>query len=102
MLLALSVNLVEFGCTAILPAIYMSMLLARYGVEVGLSHILWTLFYALIYVLPLYAVLLNFMYVFKSGRISESQGRTMKLIGGFCMLVFGLVLLIEPTILSLG
>lgn len=102
MLLAVSVNLVEFGCTAILPAIYMSMLLTRYGIEIGLAHILWTLLYALIYVLPLYVVLLNFMYVFKSGRITDSQGKTMKLIGGFCMLVFGLVLLVEPAFLSIG
>ena len=100
-LLAVGVNIVELGCSAILPAVYMSALISKYG-EISIIHYIWTAIYSLIYVLPLYAILLNFIYTFKSERISEDQGRILKLIAGTFMLICGIIMVINPNLLTLG
>jgi uncharacterized membrane protein HdeD (DUF308 family) len=55
--------------------------------------------YALLYVLPLFAILFNFIYSFKSVRMTEQQGRRLKLVGGLVMLAFGQVMLFKPDLL---
>ena len=101
-LLALGVNIVELGCTAILPTVYMSLLLARYGLQIAAPHYAWTALYALLYVLPLAGILVGFTLSLKSGRLSETQGRWLKLAGGLFMLAFGAVMLFKPEWLALG
>ena len=98
-LLAVVVNMVELGCTAILPVVYMATLIGKYGEIIGLQHIFWTIIYSVIYILPLFAILLNFVYTFKSTRLSEKQGRILKLIAGLFMLFFGLLMALKPTVL---
>jgi glutaredoxin len=100
--LAALVNLVELGCTAMLPAAYMSALFNQYGNNIGFYHVLYTAFYSFVYVIPLFAILADFLYSFKSERLSESQARILKLVGGLIMLGLGLVLLIKPDLLSFG
>jgi thiol-disulfide isomerase/thioredoxin len=100
--LAALVNLVELGCTAMLPAAYMSALFNQYGNSIGFYHVLYTAFYSLVYVIPLFAILGDFLYSFKSERLSESQARLLKLFGGLIMLGLGMVLLIKPDLLSFG
>ncbi len=97
--LAAFVNLVELGCSAILPAAFMASLLQTYGEAVGGIHILYTAFYSAIYVIPLFAILFNFLYFFKSERLSEKQGRLLKLAGGLIMLLLGTVMLLNPELL---
>ncbi|OZH55572.1 glutaredoxin [Hydrocoleum sp. CS-953] len=101
-LLAIFVNIVELGCTAILPAVYMTTLIQYCQENVWLCFSFWTGIYALIYIIPLLAILLNFIYSFKSSRLSESQGRILKLIGGTFMLFFGLVMIFKPEFLTFG
>jgi len=101
-LLAIGVNIVELGCTAILPTIYMSSLLSRYGSSFVLPHVLWTVFYALIYVLPLFTILVNFVFTFKSKRISENQGRVLKLVAGVFMTICGIIMVLKPALLMFG
>ena len=101
-LLAIGVNIVELGCTAILPTVYMSSLINTYGAGIGLWHILWTLLYAFVYIIPLFAILFNFIFTFKSERISEKQGRILKLIAGAFMLLCGLIMIFKPTLLMFG
>ncbi len=96
------VNLVELGCTAMFPAAYMSALFNKYGNTIGVYHVLYTAFYSLVYVIPLFAILGDFLYSFKSERLSEAQARTLKLVGGLIMLGLGLVLLLKPGLLSFG
>ncbi|MFZ2455760.1 MAG: hypothetical protein WAX07_04730 [Candidatus Altiarchaeia archaeon] len=100
--LAALVNLVELGCTAMLPAAYMSALFNQYGNTIGFYHVLYTAFYSLVYVIPLFAILGDFLYSFKSDRLTEDQARMLKLVGGLIMLGLGLVLLIKPDLLSFG
>ena len=98
--LGVFVNLVELGCTAILPAVYMTTLVSRFD---GLAvYSAWTALYSLVYILPLLAILLNFVYFFKSVRLTERQGRLLKLFAGTFMLLFGLLMIFKPELLALG
>ncbi len=104
-LLAIFVNLIELGCTAILPVIYMTSLVnycANNSASVWLCYIFWTGVYAFIYVIPLFLILGNFIYSFQSSRFTETQGRRLKLLGGMFMLFFGLVMIFQPTLLIFG
>lgn len=99
-ILAVFVNLVELGCTAILPTVYMTYLLKTYGSTLAAGHVLWTAFYSVIYVIPLFAILLNFIYTFKSARLTEDQGRILKLAAGLFMIFFGMLMIFNPTMLN--
>jgi glutaredoxin len=101
-LLAIFVNLVELGCTAILPVVYLTSLLQYCRDGFWLCSYFWTGIYAAIYVIPLLAILGNFIYFFKSSRLTEQQGRLLKLVGGLFMLFFGLVMIFRPEFLSFG
>ena len=100
--LAIFVNIVELGCTAILPVVYMTTLInycANHSGNGVLCYIPWTVLYAIIYVIPLFLILANFIYSFESSRFTETEGRKLKLVGGLFMLFFGLVMLFKPDLL---
>jgi len=104
-LLAVFVNVVELGCTAILPAVYMTTLVNYCSTQPigGLPcYSLWTAFYAALYVIPLGLILVNFIYSFKSARLTETQGRRLKLVAGLFMVFFGLVMIFQPNLLVFG
>ncbi|RZM79896.1 glutaredoxin family protein [Leptolyngbya iicbica LK] len=104
-LLAVFVNIVELGCTAILPVVYMTTLINYCAVNGGAAIVCysaWTGLYAAIYVLPLLLILAGFIYAFQSARLTESQGRILKLGGGLFMLFFGLVMIFKPQLLMFG
>jgi len=100
--LAALVNLVELGCTAMFPMIYMASLFSTHGDTISVMHILYTAFYSLVYIIPLFAILGSFVYSFKSERLSEQQARILKLVSGILMLCFGLVMLLKPELLVFG
>lgn len=100
--LAIGVNIVELGCTAILPTVYMGSLIGRYGTNLTNMHVLWTSLYAFVYVIPLFAILTNFIYAFKSNRITESQGRVLKLVAGVFMVLCGTIMILKPSLLMFG
>jgi uncharacterized membrane protein HdeD (DUF308 family) len=60
----------------------------------------WLAAYNVIYVLPLLAIVTVFTMTMGARKLSESEGRVLKLISGFMMLGFGLVLLIAPNMLT--
>ncbi len=99
-LLAIFVNIIELGCTAILPAVYMTSLLQYCTSNRWLCSIFWTGIYAVIYIIPLVAILANFVYSFKSSRLSETQGKILKLTAGIFMLFFGLLMILKPELLT--
>jgi hypothetical protein len=98
--LAIFVNIIELGCTAMLPAVYMTTLVKKFSDYA--SYGLWTGFYALVYVIPLLLILGNFIYLFSSVRISEETGRRLKLAAGSFMLFFGLIMIFRPGLLNFG
>lgn len=95
--LAIFVNIIELGCTAMLPVVYMTTLVNRFDSYAGYSF--WTAIYAGVYVVPLLMILANFVYFFTSIRIGEETGRLLKLLAGSFMLFFGLVMIFKPTLL---
>lgn len=101
-LLAGFVNLVELGCTAILPMVYMASLVTSFGRDALWMQLLWTGLYSLIYILPLYAILINFILSFRSTRLTERQGRILKLVAGLFMLFFGMIMIFNPQLLQFG
>jgi len=98
--LAIFVNIIELGCTAMLPAVYMTTLVRKF--DDYLSYGLWTAFYGVVYVIPLLLILANFIYLFSSVRLSEETGRRLKLAAGSFMLFFGLIMIFRPEMLSFG
>lgn len=64
-------------------------------------YITWTALYATVYVVPLVLILLNFIYSFQSSRLTETQGRRLKLLGGVFMVVLGLAMIVQPGVLML-
>ena len=99
-LLAIFVNIIELGCTAILPAVYMTSLLQYCTANRWLCSVFWTAIYAVIYIIPLMAILVNFIYSFKSSRLSETQGKVLKLTSGIFMLFFGILMIFKPELLT--
>lgn len=99
-LLGIFVNIIELGCTAILPAVYMTSLIQYCGSNLWLCAAFWTAAYAVVYIIPLVVILANFIYSFKSARLSETQGRVLKLIAGIFMLFFGLLMVFQPELLT--
>jgi hypothetical protein len=57
----------------------------------------WLALYNVIYVLPLLAIVVVFTWTLGARKLSESEGRLLKLISGYMMLGFGIVLLFAPT-----
>ncbi len=100
-ILAVMVNLVELGCTFILPMQYIETLIVNYP-ENSLAYVLFTLIYGAVYVIPLFVILGSFVYSFKSGRMNETQGRVLKLIGGLIMVSLSVILLLRPELLMFG
>ncbi len=100
--LAALVNLVELGCTAMFPMVYMASLFNTHGTSIGLMHVLYTALYSIAYVIPLSAILVSFVYSFKSERLGEKQARVLKLVSGLLMLCFGLVMILKPELLVFG
>ncbi|MGM1053393.1 MAG: thioredoxin [Pseudomonadota bacterium] len=92
------VALVELPCTAGFPVIW-SSLLADAGVEktafVGLLAA-----YLLVYLLDEILVLAVAIFTLRIGRMQESHGRTLKLIGGMVMLALGGVMLLAPSLME--
>jgi hypothetical protein len=104
-LLAVFVNIVELGCTAILPVVYMTTLVsycANGGSPIPICYSAWTALYAAVYVLPLLLILGGFIISFQSARLTEGQGRLLKLSGGLFMLFFGLIMVFRPQLLMVG
>lgn len=92
--LAGGVALVELPCTAGFPVIW-SSLLAEAGVE-GAAFAGLLAAYLLVYLLDEILVLAVAIVTLRIGRMQETHGRTLKLIGGMVMLALGVIMLVAP------
>ena len=101
LLLATAANFYELLCTAGFPMVYTRLLTlsdlspgARYG---------YLAFYNLIYVLPLALIVFAFVRTLGVRKLTEREGRLLKLLSGVMMLELGLLLAAAPALLnSLG
>jgi hypothetical protein len=92
--LALAANTYELLCTAGFPMVFTRILTlnqlrpVEYYLLLGL--------YNVVYVLPLVVVVAVFSLTLGSRKLSESQGRVLKLVSGLMMLGLGAVILLDP------
>jgi hypothetical protein len=96
--LAAAANSYELLCTAGFPMVYTRVL--TLNGQGGLYYYAYLALYNLIYVLPLLAIVLAFTLTLGARKLTERQGRLLKLLSGVMMLVLGLVLLIRPQLLG--
>ena len=97
-LLALVANSYELLCTAGFPMVY-TRALTLANLE-SWQHYAWLAAYNVIYVIPLLVIVVVFTRTMGARKLSETEGRLLKLISGFMMLGFGLVLLVAPNLLT--
>ena len=96
--LAIAANFYELLCTAGFPMVFTRLLTLQ--VQDTAQHYLYLALYNVIYVLPLLAIVIAFVRTMGSRKLSEREGRLLKLLSGLMMLGLGLLLLIAPEGLS--
>jgi hypothetical protein len=92
--LALAANSYELLCTAGFPLVF-TRILTLSDLQ-PLEYYLHLTLYNVVYVLPLAAVVAVFSFTLGSRKLSEAQGRRMKLVSGLMMLGLGTVVLVDP------
>lgn len=96
--LALAANSYELLCTAGFPMVYTRML-TLHDLATPIYY-LYLAFYNVVYVIPLGIIVVIFTVTLGSRKLTEWQGRVLKLVSGLMMLGLGLVLLIDPALLN--
>ncbi len=97
-LLAIVANSYELLCTAGFPMVYTRALtLAKLETW---QYYAWLAAYNVIYVIPLLVIVIVFVRTMGARKLSEDEGRILKLVSGFMMLGFGLLLLLAPQMLT--
>ncbi|MCK9531550.1 MAG: hypothetical protein M0R77_13460 [Gammaproteobacteria bacterium] len=92
--LAIVANSYEALCTAGFPMVYTRLLTLQDLPTSG--YYLYLAFYNLVYIVPLVAIVLAYVYTLGSRKLSEAEGRVLKLVSGVMMLGLGTVLLVAP------
>jgi hypothetical protein len=93
-LLAVAANFYELLCTAGFPMVYTRLL--TLNEPSASARYLYLALYNVIYVLPLAAIVAVFTRSLGTRKLSERQGRLLKLLSGMMMLELGALLLIAP------
>ena len=93
-LLAVAANSYELLCTAGFPMIY-TRLLTLHQLPAG-SHYAYLALYNLVYVTPLLLIVLAFAFTLGRRKLSQREGRLLKLLSGLLMLGLGLLLVFSP------
>ncbi|WP_295880514.1 thioredoxin family protein [uncultured Thiohalocapsa sp.] len=96
--LALAANSYELLCTAGFPMVYTRVLTLQ--ALSGWTYYAYLALYNLIYVLPLAAIVLVFTFTLGARKLSEREGRVLKLLSGVMMLGLGLTMLLRPDALG--
>jgi hypothetical protein len=95
--LALAANSYELLCTAGFPMVYTRVLTLQ-DLPPGLYYGYLAL-YTLIYILPLLAIVLLFTVTLGARKLTERQGRILKLLSGLMMIGLGSIMLLAPDLL---
>jgi len=96
--LAVAANFYELLCTAGLPMVYTRLLTLAELPAAG--RYAYLALYNLIYVVPLAAIVIVFARTLGARRLSEREGRLLKLLSGLMMLGLGGLLLLAPERIS--
>ncbi|MFP5410919.1 MAG: hypothetical protein ACLGG6_08080 [Gammaproteobacteria bacterium] len=97
-LLAVAVNFYELLCTAGFPMVYTRLLTLQ---DLGpAEHYLYLGLYNLVYVIPLAVIVGLFAFTLGARKLSEREGRLLKLLSGLMMLQLGALLVLAPNALN--
>jgi glutaredoxin len=95
--LAIAANSYELLCTAGFPMVFTRLLTLSELSDI--QYYAYLALYNLVYVLPLIIIVLIFSFTLGAYKLSEEQGRLLKLLSGLMMLGLGLVMLFAPNML---
>jgi hypothetical protein len=96
--LAVVANSYELLCTAGFPMVFTRALTLQ---DLGTaSYYGYLVLYNVVYVVPLALIVLAFTYTLGSRKLSEREGRLLKLVSGYMMLGLGLLLVLAPQLLA--
>ncbi|MDF1584588.1 MAG: hypothetical protein RQ733_08930 [Methyloprofundus sp.] len=98
LILAIAANSYELLCTAGLPMVYTRIL--TLSSLSATQYYLYLALYNVIYIIPLLFIVMLFSLTLGSKKLSEQEGRLLKILSGNMMLGFGLILLVKPEWLS--
>ncbi len=98
LVLAIAANSYELICTAGLPMVYTRVL--TLNEFAGSEYYLYLALYNVIYIIPLLLIVIIFSITLGSKKLTEFEGRLLKLLSGSMMSGLGLVLLLKPEWLS--
>lgn len=97
-LLAVAVNFYELLCTAGFPMVYTRLLTLQ---DLGpAQHYLYLALYNAVYVVPLAVIVGMFVFTLGARKLSEREGRLLKLMSGLMMLQLGILLVLAPALLN--
>jgi thiol-disulfide isomerase/thioredoxin len=99
-ILAFTVNTVELLCTAGFPAIYTKIL--TLNSMSPFSYYGYLALYILMYMIDDMIVFTIAVLTLSSKKLTEKQGKWLKFIAGFMMLILGLLLIVKPELLMFG
>jgi thiol-disulfide isomerase/thioredoxin len=96
--LAIVANSYELLCTAGFPMVF-TRILTLHALSLT-TYYLYLVFYNVVYIIPLLLIVLAFSITLGSRKLSERQGRLLKLVSGLMMLGLGGVLIVNPALLN--
>ncbi len=97
-LLAIAANSYELLCTAGFPMVY-TRILTMSDLSTA-AYYAYLVAYNVIYVIPLFAIVVAFSFFLGSRKLGEAEGRALKLVSGMMMLMLGFVLVFAPQSLN--
>jgi thiol-disulfide isomerase/thioredoxin len=98
LMLAVVANAYELLCTAGFPMVF-TRALTLHDLPTS-SYYLYLIAYNVIYVLPLFLIVVLFVISLGRRKLTEAEGRSLKLLSGLMMLGLGIVLVSAPALLS--
>lgn len=94
LILAIAANSYELLCTAGLPMVFTRVLTLN---DLNVTqYYLYLVFYNVVYIIPLLLIVIVFALTLGSKKLSEKEGRLLKLLSGSMMLGLGSILLLKP------
>jgi len=97
--LAISANTVELLCSFNLPFIYTGTILPQYNLGLFEKY-LYLVFYNVVYVIPLLIIVAIMVITLGRWKLTEFQGRILKLFSGIMIFSLGIILLFENDLLN--
>ena len=96
--LAIAANTYELLCTAGFPMVF-TRILTLHSLA-PLTYYGYLALYNVVYIIPLSIIVLIFAVTMGTRKLTEWEGRKLKLVSGLMMLFLGLILLLQPALLN--